>query len=308
MNSRNEFLHLKEEAMLKRTFSYFIIIFLNYLFVFSAQADVNKVTPPALQLANQFHENIHLEDYWVSEKLDGVRAYWDGKQLISRQGLVYQAPAWFISSFPSFALDGELWLTRGGFDELSGIVRKDIPIDIEWQKVSYQIFDLPDSTAPFDERLEILHDYFQDESVPKHLKLIPQKKYNSIRALESRLAEVEAINGEGLMLHKGSSFYHSGRDDDLLKLKSFQDAEAEVIIQLPGKGKYETLMGALKVRALNGPQAGRIFKIGSGFSDKQRANPPKLGSVITYKYLGFTSTGLPRFASFMRVRAAWPGN
>lgn len=280
----------------------FLILLFLLLFSLLAQGDELKIQSANLQLANVYHAEIDLEDYWVSEKLDGVRAYWNGKYFISKQGNIYQAPQWFIHDFPKFSLDGELWLGRGQFSILSGIVRKQHPIDEEWQKVSYQVFDLPDHQGDFDRRLIQLRQYFDQKNIPSWLQLIPQYKVQNEEELFTRLKQVEIIEGEGLMLHKGPSFYHGGRDDELLKLKTYHDAEAQVLQHLPGKGKYQNALGSLLVKAVNHEQEGRIFKIGSGFSDLERKNPPEIGAYITYKYFGFTSKGLPRFASFMRIR------
>lgn len=280
--------------------SYFICFF--YFSATHAEVNGHHIQIPALQLANNYHTDIKLQDYWISEKLDGVRAYWDGQQFISKQGNTYQAPTWFVRDFPSFALDGELWLARAKFDELSGIVRKQTPADEQWKKVTYQVFDLPESDENFDSRLAYLKNYFSMQTLPTWLKLITQYKVKTEEELIESLNKVEALQGEGLMLHKGSSYYHAGRDDDLLKLKTYQDAEARVIGHLPGKGKYNKALGALLVEAVNSELKGKKFKIGTGFSDEERKNPPELGNIITYKYFGLTSKGLPRFASFMRIR------
>lgn len=282
--------------------SKFIIVFIWTLLTISVKAEEVHVTSPEFQLANIYHADILLQDYWVSEKLDGVRAYWNGSQFVSKQGNIYQAPKWFIKGFPGFALDGELWLGRGQFDSLSGIVRKQEPIDDEWQRVSYQVFDLPESDDDFNTRIKKLTSFFSHGNIPSWLKLIPQFKVKNEQELMLKLKQLEDIKGEGLMLHKGTSFYHGGRDDDILKLKTYQDAEARVLDQLPGKGKYTNALGALLVEAVNHSQKGKTFKIGTGFSDLERHNPPAIGSIITYKYFGLTSKGLPRFASFMRIR------
>ena len=100
------------------------------------------------------------------------------------------------------------------------------------------------------------------------------------------------------MLRLGASGYRSGRSNDLLKVKQYQDAEAVVVHHLPGKGKYEGLMGSMLVEL----EDGRRFRIGSGFSDSERAYPPRPGTTITFKHYGLTATGLPRFASFLRIR------
>ncbi len=100
------------------------------------------------------------------------------------------------------------------------------------------------------------------------------------------------------MLRKPNSPYTVGRSYDLLKVKTFEDAEATVIKHLPGSGKHAGRLGALFVELPNGIQ----FALGTGFSDEVRNNPPPVGSIITFKYYGFHKSGIPRFASFLRVR------
>jgi len=273
---------------------------------------VHAQSSPSLQLANVYHADIDVKDYWVSEKLDGVRAYWDGSKFISKNGNAYVAPVWFTQNMPDFALDGELWIARNTFDELSGIVRKKIPIDSEWRKVSYQIFDLPQNPAIFDIRLNTLNRLFGAEFVerkesdnampPEWLVVINQFKVNSHADLMIELDRVIQKGAEGLMLHLGSSLYHGRRDDELLKLKKFFDAEAKVIEYYPGKGKYKGLLGAMLVETLDRSRAKIRFRIGTGFSVNERREPPPIGAVITYKYFGFTRSGLPKFPSFLRIR------
>ncbi len=265
--------------------------------VFYLPQEVLADPAPPLMLANRYDDEIELNDYWVSEKLDGVRAYWDGKQLISRQGNKYHAPAWFISGFPTIPLDGELWSGRGTFDALSGAVRKSLPEDEEWQKIRFMVFDLPASTADFDHRLDELKALFSTLATP-YISLVEQQKIADKQALMNLLDETVNAGGEGLMLHSGRSFYRAIRSDDLLKLKRFQDAEAVVVAHMPGKGKFSGMMGALLVELDNGMQ----FKIGTGFTDAQRRTPPPIGSVVTFKFTGRTAKGIPRFASFLRLR------
>ena len=267
--------------------------------IFTPLSHANPSFKPSLMLANIYHQDIPLTKYWVSEKFDGVRAYWNGEQLISRQGNIYHAPDWFISEFPNTPLDGELWLGRQRFDELSGAVRKQTPDESEWRKIRFMVFDLPKAVGTFDQRLSELNNIIASNTSP-YLKLVKQQKFNDEPALIAYLEEVIAMGGEGVMLHLGSAPYRSIRSYDLLKLKRYQDAEAVVIDHLPGKGKYEGMLGALLVAT----DDGRRFKIGSGFSDAQRITPPAIGTNITYKYFGFTNKGTPRFASFLRVRNA----
>jgi len=277
--------------MLHITFLFFII----FLSVSSGYNPAWAAPQPALMLANRYHDGIAISDYWVSEKLDGVRAYWEGERFISRQGNEYHAPEWFTKGFPSVPLDGELWMGRGTFEALSGAVRKEIPDDKQWQRIRFMVFDLPAAGKTFDHRLMQLRTLLTKLSSP-YIQLVAQEKLPSREALMARLDQVISEGGEGLMLHLGRAPYRATRSDDLLKLKRYQDDEAVVVSHLPGKGKYAGMMGALLVEMPNGLR----FKIGTGFSDEQRHNPPAIGRVITYKYVGKTSKGIPRFASFLR--------
>jgi DNA ligase-1 len=267
----------------------------------------NKPDKPELMLANVYqsfsNSSIELSDYWVSEKYDGVRAYWDGKRLVSRQGNEYYAPQWFIADFPQVPLDGELWLGRGRFDRLSGIVRKKQPIDSEWQQVRYMVFDMPRQAGNFDQRLMVMRSL---KDKPSWLSVAEQWRVSTEAELLAQLATFVKAKAEGLMLHKGDSSYLAKRSNDLVKLKPSFDMEGTVLGYEEGKGKYSGRMGALWIEALITNDKGEVikqtFKIGSGFSDYDRAHPPKIGSEITFQYSGLTSRGKPRFARYWRVR------
>ncbi|WP_262965919.1 DNA ligase [Methylobacter psychrophilus] len=248
---------------------------------------------PEIMLANTYRQNEDVTQFWVSEKLDGVRARWDGKQLISRGGSIFMVPAWFIQGFPDQLLDGELWMGRGHYQDVVSVVRKQSPDD-GWKAVKFMVFDLPAHGGTFTERVEAMR---QLATTP-HLQMIEQFRVASNKALMDKLDTLVKQGGEGLVLHRQNALYHSGRSDDLLKLKPFEDAEAIVIGYKPGKGKNTGLMGAIKVRIDNGKE----FYIGSGFTQQQRKNPPALGSLVTYRYQGFTRSGIPRFAVFIRQR------
>ncbi len=256
-----------------------------------------ETSPPPLSLAKNYKGQIDLTQYWVSEKMDGVRAYWNGQQLISRQGNPYSAPTWFTKDFPKQALDGELWLGRDQFQSLLSIVRKKQAIDSEWRQVRYFVFDLPQLDKPFTQRLDKLQQLIALSSNP-YLKLVKQYRITDKTSLQQKLDSVVAMRGEGLILHNADALYHAGRNSDLLKVKPYFDAEATVIAYTAGKGKYRGMMGALLVESADGLQ----FKIGSGFTDQQRSNPPKIGKTITYSYHGKTKRGIPKFASFLRIR------
>ncbi|HEX9263978.1 MAG TPA: DNA ligase [Candidatus Binatia bacterium] len=253
--------------------------------------------PPALLLANELGPQVDPTKYLVSEKYDGVRAMWDGRVLRFRSGRAVNAPPWFIAKLPAPALDGELWLGRGRFEALSGIVRKTAPQDDEWRQINYMIFELPSAPGAFAERARRIKEIVAQAGWGQ-LVAVEQFRVADRAVLKRRLDEVVRGGGEGLMLHLADASYVTGRSDVLLKLKPLQDTEAVVIEHVPGKGKYQGRLGALRVRALDGKR----FLIGTGFTDEVRKNPPPVGTTVTYTYRGLTNTGLPRFASYLRVR------
>ncbi|HIO92569.1 MAG TPA: DNA ligase [Leucothrix mucor] len=267
------------------------------LFLLPSQLAAKPASAPDLLLAKVYSNSIDVSQYWVSEKYDGVRAYWNGKHFISRQGNRYYAPAWFTVGFPAHPLDGELWIARNSFAKLLSAVRKKSPIDHEWRQVRYMVFELPNAKGTFSERLSRLKQIFSTLKNPQ-IKLIKQYRLSNHAALMDELDDVIKAGAEGLMLHHAEAIYHTGRSDDLLKVKRYEDAEARVIQHFKGKGKYQGLLGSLLVETTNGKQ----FKIGTGFSDKERKNPPAIGASISYKFYGKTVNGIPRFASFLRVR------
>lgn len=264
---------------------------------FESWASAQEHSPLPLMLAKHYQQQDNVQDYWVSEKLDGVRAYWDGQQLQTRQGNVINAPHWLIQSLPKVALDGELWLGRGRFSELSGLVRQLEPDDPAWTEVQYRIFDLPDQLTPFSQRVKDMEQLCEQLALP-WLQPVKQRRLHNRKDLENYLQQLTREGAEGLMLHRADALHQAGRSDDLLKVKLYQDAEAVVLGYTEGKGQFEGMMGALKVRLADG----REMKIGTGFSHQERRSPPPVGSVITYRYNGRTVTGLPRFARFMRIR------
>ena len=263
----------------------------------AAAATVDGRELEALSLANVYRDGVDLKNYWVSEKLDGVRARWDGAALHSRQGRRISAPPWFVDGFPSEPLDGELWMGRGTFDRLSGAVRRKTPDADAWRRIRFMVFDLPTHPGSFDHRLRRLQAIFARLASPR-IGLVEQFRVADRAELMARLDHVVAVGGEGLMLRRGDSPYRAGRTNDLLKLKRHEDAEAVVVAHLPGKGKYAGLLGALLVEMPDG----RRFRLGTGFSDEERRRPPPIGATVTYKHYGRTSGGIPRFASFLRIR------
>ena len=256
-----------------------------------------KQNAPNVLLAQEYKTGIDVTEYLISEKFDGVRAIWDGSAFHTRQGNVIHAPEWFTKNLPKTPLDGELWLGRGQFDALSGAVRKDVPIDAEWQRITYNVFELPNAAGTFEVRAKHIVEIVKKVNLP-HLKAVVQFRVKDEAELNLRLKQMVKNGGEGLMLHKADAAYVTGRNAALIKLKPLFDAEATVIAYTEGKGKYTGKLGALVVETADGIR----FKLGTGFSDAQRENPPKIGSLVTYTYKDKTKNGKPKFASFLRLR------
>ncbi|MFT3720955.1 DNA ligase [Pseudorhodoferax sp.] len=253
--------------------------------------------PPRLMLANVYRRGMPLAGYWVSEKYDGVRGYWDGRQLFTRGGERITAPDWFTAPLPALPMDGELWAGRGRFEQALSTVRGQRPVDGAWRAMRFMVFDLPAEPGDFDARLARLRRLLPVAGAPWAVP-VPQHRATTHAALQAELDRVVRAGGEGLMLHLGSAPYRSERSDDLLKFKPHDDAEARVIALLPGRGRHAGRLGALLVET----GEGRRFRLGTGFTDAQRADPPPVGSLVTYRYDGLNASGLPRHARFLRVR------
>lgn len=259
-----------------------------------AMADDGQAVP--VMLAGNY-EGEAVADYWVSEKLDGVRGRWDGTRLYTRAGHRIATPGWFTAGWPRVPMDGELWMGRGRFDQASALVRTGDASARDWTRMRFMVFDLPRHRGPFEQRVRHMRVLARHAGVA-WLQPVMQFRLATAAELDQRLRHVVAAGGEGLMLHHRQARYRGGRSGHLLKLKTHDDAEARVVAHTPGKGKYAGMVGALLVELPDG----RRFGLGSGLSDADRAAPPPVGSLVTYRYSGLTSKGLPRFARFMRVR------
>ncbi|ORJ58609.1 DNA ligase [Geothermobacter hydrogeniphilus] len=233
----------------------------------------------------------------MSEKLDGVRGHWDGHRLLSKHGTVLHPPREFVQGLPPFPVEGELWAGRGSFEQTAAVVRRQRP-DNDWLKLKFAIFDVPEAPGGFTERIAAAVAWFAAHPTP-YAFVIPQQTLRGRAQLRQELQRIEKLGGEGLIVRRPDAPYVPGRSPDILKVKSYRDAEATVIARLPGKGRNEGRLGALLVRLENGTE----FRIGSGFSDAERDNPPPVGAVITFKHYGFFKSGVPRFPSYLRIRA-----
>lgn len=255
----------------------------------------HQVTVPGLLLAERWEHDVDLTGWWLSEKLDGMRAWWDGGQFLSRQGNRIHAPAWFTRELPRFPLDGKLWLARKAFQRTMSIVRRhDEPES--WREVTYVVFDAPAVEGPFETRQNHLNHLF-DNLRPSYARVLGQEPCRGTDHLRSELTRIEALGGEGLMLRQPGSLYESRRSRTLLKVKRFHDAEALVVGHQPGQGRHRGRLGALRVELPGGVR----FSVGTGFTDHQREHPPRIGTTITFRYQELSNGGVPRFPSFVRV-------
>ncbi|HMO47221.1 MAG TPA: DNA ligase [Rubrivivax sp.] len=250
-----------------------------------------------LLLARDAPRTLDPRGWLVSEKYDGVRAVWDGQVLRFRSGTPIVAPAWFTQQLPRQPLDGELWLGRGSFEALSGIVRRQQAHAAAWRELRYMLFELPGAPGPFADRAQRLQQLVRHAGWTQ-LLAVEQSALESAAALQRRLEQVLRAGGEGLMLHRADAPYLTGRSAALLKLKPQQDDEAQVLAHVAGRGKHAGRLGALRVRSASGVE----FQLGTGFSGAEREAPPPPGSWVTFTHRGFTADGVPRFASYLRMR------
>ncbi|MCW8893144.1 MAG: DNA ligase [Deltaproteobacteria bacterium] len=247
-------------------------------------------------LPQVYSEQDDVSGWLMSEKLDGVRGYWDGQQLFSKNGHLLPAPEEFVRDLPAFALEGELWGGRGTFEQTAAIIQHKSPHE-GWLTLKFAVFDVPQAHGDFITRIEQAHQWFAAHP-SAYAFVIPQRRVHDQFHLQRELERIQSLGGEGLIVRKPDALYRAGRSMDILKVKSYQDAEAKVVAHLPGKGRNKGRLGALLVELETGQQ----FKIGTGLSDEERENPPPIGALITFKFYGLYQSGTPKFPAFLRLR------
>jgi DNA ligase-1 len=255
---------------------------------------------PPLLLAETWDGAMDLAGWWLSEKLDGVRAFWDGERFLSRQGNTFLAPDWFTAGLPKTALDGELWIGRKAFQRTVSIARRQDRSD-HWKEMTYVVFDAPGLDKPFEDRLEMVTETFT-KGTHAHAVAHAHERCRGADHLREELARITAQDGEGLMLRRPGSRYEAGRSATLLKVKTFLDGEARVLKHLEGAGRHKGRLGALLVEL----EDGTTFQVGTGFSDSEREQPPPVGCTIAFRYQELSDRGVPRFPSYVGLRAEQP--
>lgn len=236
------------------------------------------------------------QSFVYSEKLDGVRAFWDGKNLYSKGGKLLTPPSFFTQNFPPFAIEGELWSKRGDFENIVSILKSTKKKE-KWRELKFYIFEVPNQQGGILKRLEVLEAYLASQPAP-FISIIPQLPLNTLQALQDALSAITQAGGEGVVVREKDAPYYTGRNKKAMKLKLYEDRECKITSYVQGKGKFENLVGS--IICLDGDVE---FKIGSGMSEDFRKNPPKVGTIITYKYFGLNKNKLPKFPVFLRIRS-----
>lgn len=273
-----------------------LALFLGAVLLAIAPFGSGGAEPPEIMLPLVYEPGMDVSGWLMSEKLDGVRGFWDGSRLFSKTGMPLHPPAAFIANFPDFPLEGELWGGRNAFEKTTGIVRKQEAHD-GWLDLKFAVFDVPAAPGGFEERLQVAVAWFAAHPAA-YAFVVEQLPVADEAHLRRELKRIEALGGEGVMLRRPGSVYNGGRSGNVLKVKSYQDTEARVVAHLPGQGRLTGRLGALLVELPDGSR----FRIGTGFTDRERQDPPPIGSLVTFKHHGFHPSGIPRFPSFLRIR------
>lgn len=163
--------------------------------------------------------------WWLSEKLDGCRAFWDGSCLRTRDSwLPILAPASVVSRLPKgIALDGELWAGYGTLNAVSGLVRRKTLDAAEWTRlgVRYMVFDAPNTDSEaFESRQAVARKLALGEMVG----FVEQRKVSGAAEATTEMRRIVAAGGEGVVLRRPGHFYAFGRSRDMLKMKPGEGA------------------------------------------------------------------------------------
>ncbi|MEA2050604.1 MAG: DNA ligase [Campylobacterota bacterium] len=264
-----------------KKFIVLFILFTTYIFSFEVQKP-------------KIYDDQNISGWLMSEKLDGIRGYWDGKRFYTKNQKQLSVPKWFTKNFPPFALDGELWSKRDDFEFIQATVLDKIPSN-DWIKITFNIFEVPNAKGDFPKRLQKAKEWFEKHP-NRYINIIKQIACKDEQHLQNYLDKIVKLKGEGIIVKDPNQNYHTGRSPHILKVKKFQDMEGIIIGY--NYRKNSKIIKSLKLKLKNNIE----FNLGGGLSDKQRINPPKIGTMVTFKYYGFTKYGKPKFASFLRVR------
>jgi DNA ligase-1 len=262
--------------------------------------------------------------WWASEKMDGLRALWNGASLVTRASpgkdpkAFSSAPAWFVAALPpGFALDGELWMGRGKFHEVAGISNAKEPDELKWRRVRYAVFDAPAVAGGLEARLGAARAAvlgsrrrWSKSAAAKRVYPVAVVALKAVRDdahLDAMMRETVAKGGEGLVLRSPGGPYVPRRSKHMLKMKAAEDTEMVVTGHQAGAGRHAGAMGALVGEELdaNGKKTGLRVVVGTGFTDAQRRDHLALypvGTVVSVAFMERTPAGALRMPSFRGVR------
>ena len=273
---------------------------------------LQKDAQKQVMLAHKYNPGMHLykptlkrkrdiSNWCIYDKIDGVRATLQDRSLVSRTGRKFSVPTDYIEElkdhYGDLALDGELIHVSNKFDTTVSIVRDQTKKNNMhyWKDIVYIVFDIIDTSLPFkgrEEKLESL-DYTVNT---KHLKANAIVTSND--TVNKELTKAIALKKEGLIIRNPEAVYEYGRSHNLLKVKEFSDEEVTVKSIYKGEGKHKGRAGGVVCLR----DSGEEFRCGTGFSDEQRENPPKVGDRITVRYFELTKDNIPRFPIYIGVR------
>jgi DNA ligase-1 len=209
-----------------------------------------------------------VEGWLASEKIDGIRALWNGSEFISRNGVVFAVPDWFKAGMPDCPLDGELFAGSLGLTVSATQAGR-------WHEVTFYAFDAP-SGDEFAGRVAKL----ATMPLPPHCRAVRHWSTDTIGAIR-KADEIASTGGEGLVVRNPASRYIAGRTSDALKIKPTRSAEM-IVHGFHGKGIVGDWCGVTV--ALN------------------TAAKVELGDRVTFAFSGVHDSGIPRCPSFVAVR------
>lgn len=239
-----------------------------------------------LMLSQVWNEEIDPTGYWISEKYDGIRAFWSGSILVSRYGRPLSPPQWFLDSLPpNIALDGELWAGYERFGHLIRVLKSSNEED--WRSCKFMAFDSPDDNLPFEERLSQMRNTVSESDF---LEFVPYTKCTGTEHLKEELRQVVNRNGEGLMIRKPEASYLAGRSYNMLKVKLQQDAEVKMVCKASKCVGYDCML-----------PNDVMITIRCTYTDFK--HPPPAGTILKVKHFGeWKLSGKLKNPYFWRIR------
>lgn len=268
--------------------------------------------PISMMLAQVWDWNTGIDPtgWHMSEKLDGMRAYWTGQKMLTRNGNAIHIPIWLRAILPSTALDGELWLGPGMLRQVVSIVRKSSPRDPRWSQLKYMVFDAPNAPGGCEQRFAVLRKVANAarnrwilagfttpaDTFGCPVVFVEQTVCRSHAHLQRFHKKITTRGGEGAMLRRPRSAYVRSRTPALLKVIKKVRAEARVAGYNGGTGTNKGLLGSYQAELLN---SGVRFNVGAGLKKVDRHNPMPLGTIITIQFKGLNPSGKPREPAYI---------